>query len=746
MISIEQARTPTSATSESAALASVALFSNPNKMAGYVITSFSMDVARNFIGDTYSFSNTYSLNFQGVITDLDITSETLSGSIKTRISELFIKSKFDYKVKSLTFPSDNGNPKDLSKTAKFAISFEVRDAISSSHTDFTGKDAIPKPKTADFNNLLPAGTIVPFGAKLRDISESFNIDDSEDGSGTFTHSINFSLMPAPALVPAAGAPIRPDSTYFRNNAGALVNSLTVYSTFVQLTSLFEKPYSKFKKDFFTQNETFTHAESFDLFNFSYSLTRTKSFNKDNATQSSSYHSYNLVVNEEGIIEVTEETKIEGKTKSIADVRKALEDIEGPLTQVIGYENNTYKNVRKSYGRCQDFLDKYKRLLRYNTANASIGRSGYSSKTGVDSLRPIAIERNMTLIPGSPNAVYSVKYTNNPNINFGYECDESIKADASGSIFNITHSISLKTFNLKDGQKVGFDTALGSNLHGTTFLAFKDAKITESRTRIESFLNGTKIANDPYLPVPSLSGILAGLRKSATAVPFALIKQSTNVSERGRNFSLTLTYSSDNKYGPLLYLQNPNLGSRGEMFTNLGIPTSAALREWLSVNFCSFNVKVASKLPVEKFTQKVIVQKEYAAIEPSFSTSIGTLSIILSGKMKKSIMNFTAPADPINNTTTTTNLKNIVTEVRSQILQNSSMTHLKAIITSLTNAYLVGGIVPTSVAQSTSWIPTNVSYKYNSELDFEMNVDLEFYAKKISTGPGPIFYYKTHSIT
>lgn len=137
----------------------------------------------------------------------------------------------------MTFPSDNGNPKDLSKTAKFAISFEVRDAISSSHTDFTGNDAIPKPKTADFNNLLPAGTIVPFGAKLRDISESFNIDDSEDGSGTFTHSINFSLMPAPALVPAAGAPIRPDSTYFRNNAGALVNSLTVYSTFVQLTSL-----------------------------------------------------------------------------------------------------------------------------------------------------------------------------------------------------------------------------------------------------------------------------------------------------------------------------------------------------------------------------------------------------------------------------------------------------------------------------------------------------------------------------
>ena len=737
MISIEQANL-----GSDPSLASVALFSGANKMTGYVITSFSMDVARNFIGDTYSFSNTYSLNFQGVITDLNTTSDELSGSIKTRISELFTKSKFDYKVKSLTFPSDNGNTQDLKRTAKFSISFEVRDAISSAHTNFTGSDAIPPPNASDFNKLLPPLTIVPFGAKLRDISESFNIDDSEDGSGTFTHSINFSLMPAPAAVPAAGTPIRPDSAYFRSNAGTLVNLLTVYGAFVQLASLFDKDYSKFKKDFFTQNETFTHAESFDLFNFTYSLTRTKSFYKDNTAQSCSSHSYNLVVNEEGIIEITEETKIEGKTKSIADVRSALEAIENPLVTVIGYEDNSYSNVRKSYFRCHDFLNNYKRLLRYDTPNASIGRSGYSTKNGADSLRPIAIERNITLIPGSPNAVYSVKYTNNPNINFGYECDESIKADVSSSIFNITHSISLKTFNLKDGQKVGFDTALGSNPHGATFIAFKDAKITQSRTRINSFLNGTKVASDPYLPVPSLSGILAGLRKSATDVKFALIKQSTNVSERGRNFSLTLTYSSDNKYGPLLYLQNSPPDPA--MFTNLGIPTSA--HSWLSANFCSFNVKVASKLPVEKFTQKVIVEKDYAAIEPSFSTSIGTLSIILSGKMKKSIMDFVAPTDPINNTITTTNLKNIVEKVRSLILQNASMTNLKAIITSLTLSYLDKGIIPTTVALSTSWIPTNVSYKYNSELDFEMNVDLEFYAKKISTGPGPIFYYKTHSIT
>lgn len=740
MISIEQANS-----SSDQSPASLHLFSGANKMTGYVITSFSMDVARNFIGDTYSFSNTYSLNFQGVITDLALTSETLSASITVRINALFTKSKFDYKVKSLTFPSDNGNPKDLSKTAQFSISFEVRDAISSAHTDFTGGNAIPLPNASDFNKLLPPLTIVPFGAKLRDISESFNIDDSEDGSGTFTHSINFSLMPAPVLVSAAVAPIRPDSTYFRNNAGSLVNSLTVYSTFTQLASLFEKPYSKFKKDFFIQNETFTHAESFDLFNFTYSLTRTKSFYKDNTAQSCSSHSYNLVVNEEGIIEITEETKIEGKTKKIGDVKQALEAIEGPGIQVAGENGNLYLQVKKSYNRCKTFLENYKRLLRYNTPNAATGLAAYSGSSGIDSLRPIALETNMTLIPGSPEAVYSVKYTTNPNVNFGYECDDTIKANVSNGVFNIIHSMNVKTFNFKDKQNSSFPTTLGSNSYGSSYTAYKNAKITESKTRISNFLNGSKTANSPYSPVPSLIGILAGLRKSATDVKFALIKQSTNVSERGRNFSLTLTYSSDNKYGPLLYSQSND----SAMFNNLGLPGSVFT--FLKDHFCTFDVKISSKLPVEKFTQKVIVQKQYATIEPSFSTSTGTLSIVFSGRLIKSMMGVVLATSngEIVNSMVKSNFENIVNNVRAKILQGGSMTHLKSIITSITTAYFTDAatkIVPTSVATNTSWIPTNVSYKYNSDLDFQMTVDLEFYAKKISPGPGPIFYYKTHSIT
>lgn len=59
MIAINQASSLTDSSP-----ASLHLLANPS-FNSYIITSFSMDVARNFIGDTYSFSNTYSLNFQG---------------------------------------------------------------------------------------------------------------------------------------------------------------------------------------------------------------------------------------------------------------------------------------------------------------------------------------------------------------------------------------------------------------------------------------------------------------------------------------------------------------------------------------------------------------------------------------------------------------------------------------------------------------------------------------------------------
>lgn len=739
MISIEQAHSQ-----QDQSLASQALFSAP-PINNYVITNFSMDVTRNFVSDTYSLSNTYSLNFQGVILDLSVTADILSTSIRSKINALFDKSKFDYKVKSLTFPSDNENSQDLKRTAKFSISFEVRDAVPSAHTDFT--EGVDDLNEDEFDNLLPKLTIVPFGKKLRDISESFNIDDSEDGGGTFTHSINFSLMPAPN--PATGVapnPIRPDSQYFRTQAKALVEALTVYTTFVDLVTLFdpnEQPYSNFKKEFFSQNETFTHAESFDLFNFTYSLTRTKKFYKNNSVpQSCFFHSYNLEVNEEGIIEITEETKVEGKTRKIGDVRQALEAIEGQDQTIYGENNNLYKKVKNSYGRCQTFLQNYKRLLRYNTSNALIGLD-YSTSSGIDSLRPIAIEKNTTLIPGSPDAVYSVKYTTNPNVNFGYECDESIKADVSNGIFNIVHSINLKTFNFKDEQRSLFPSSLGNNAYGSDYTSYVNNKKIESRARIKQFLNSPKVANTPYLPVPSLAGILKGLKRNANPIGLALIKQSTNVSERGKNLSLTLTYSSENKYGPLLYDQDPTDSS---MFYNLGLPPSVF--PFLKNHFLTFDVKVSTKLPVEKFTQKVIVQKPHAIIEPSFSTSIGNFSIVFSGRLKKSQMGVVLPitGDEINNFKVKSNFENIIRNVRAKILQGSAMTHLKAMIKTITQQYFFDSstkiIPPTAFFGGSfiSCIPTNVSYKYTSSLDFQMTVDLEFYFKKRLPG-GPVFYYK-----
>lgn len=744
----------------------------------YFVTNFSMDVARNFISETYSISNTYTLNFQGFITDLpSARSEIISTGIKTRIQTLFDDSKFDYRVKSLTFPSDSGNTADLSKTAKFAISFEIRERDPLAHTNFVGTNAMPTVDKVKFNKLLPPNTINDFGASIKDISESFNIDDSNDGKCTFNHSINFTLMPFPnvdvILPPPAVPPARSAqgtgpglniAAYFRERAQALVASLTSYATFITLTEIFTSPtvaskqsLSKFPINFFTQNNTFTHSETFDLFNFTYSLTRTKSFNKDNSQPPASFsHSYNLVVNEEGIIDVTEETKIEGKTKNILDIKDFISNhIDKAAANVAGYgdTNNTYSGVKESYTRCQLFLQNYKRLLRYNTANASIGPSGYSSKTGVDSLRPIAMEKNLTYIPGSPSAVYSVKYTNNPNVNFGYECDESIKADASNGIINVVHSMNVKTFKFKDARISGFDTALGSNSNGATYAAFRDAKITSSRLKMNTIISTTQPApSAPYLPIPFLVGMFRGLAKDPDTTKLALIKKSSNVSERGKSFSLTLTYNSNNKYGPLLYSQTtPPVAV---MFTNLGVPTSAHV--FLKDNFCTFDMKVSSKLPVEKFTQKVIVQKANTTIEPSFSTSIGTFSINFSGKLKRSIFGFARTdngvlGNEIVNATVLANLKKIVDNVRSKVVP-PPLASLKVIIQGIIERYLkvgpatdASGIIKAGVTLGgVNWIPTSVSYKYNSNLDFEMTVDLEFYIKK--TTPGVVFYYKDNSFS
>ena len=133
------------------------------KFPDYHITSFSLNVDRNFLGETYSFGNTYILSFQGVIFDPinpnlshdGSTKKNLSATIKSKINDMFDDSKFDFKVKSLSFPSNSATTSDQVSSAKFSITFEGRELIKDNHKRFVD-NAKPKVDSKLFNDLIPA--------------------------------------------------------------------------------------------------------------------------------------------------------------------------------------------------------------------------------------------------------------------------------------------------------------------------------------------------------------------------------------------------------------------------------------------------------------------------------------------------------------------------------------------------------------------------------------------------------------
>ena len=762
--------------------------------ATYIITNFNLDVNRNYIGETYSFSNTYTLNFEGVIFHpLKVDPELLSTEIKDRVTTLFGKSAYDSRVKSLSFPADTSKPNDLNKTAKFSISFEIRQKTVDNANFLLASKSNPPPSNVEANHLLPAVTIEPYGDDLKEISESFSFDDSEGGSGLFSHTFNFSLMPqssATAYTVTGGTappvPIRTEKgvflNYFRTKAAALVTALTAYETFFNLITLFTTTttaktsnYSNFNASFFTDNHNFIHSETFDLFAFTYSLNRTRKYYKNYNATASYDMSYTLTVDQEGIIEITEEGKVEGSSKSFTAVRALLDStvdkIEANVTGAYGGgalgngAQETYLLVRASYRRCQLFLQNYKKLLRYEsgagTGGAASGASGYNTLINIDSLRPIAIERTITAIPMSSSLVYSIKYTNNPNIRFGYECDESLKSSEQNGIFSISHSFDVKTFKFKNTDSVGFDTTLGSDTnYGITFSTFRAAKIKESVTKVHLMLNAANTTASPYLPVPRITALLRGLRKVSTIaapVALAMIKQTSNVANRGRTFSLSFSYSNENKYAPLYIAQKENTADFGTnlgptvavLMTSLGLPSGKVpITLFLKTHFTTFDVKVSKKNPVEKFTQRIVAAKPNAIIDPSYSVTPGSLTITYTGRLKRSQF----MRDP-DLEIFLSNATYLAKEFHKKILQAEAMTHLKTLTQSIitrelspVDGYTIMGATTSSVLGGQHF-PSSVSYKYDSDFNFEMTTEIQFYGKKVSTPitTSPIFVHRANVI-
>lgn len=108
-------------------------------------------------------------------------------------------------------------------------------------------------------------------------------------------------------------------------------------------------------------------------------------------------------------------------------------------------------------------------MRYAPANLDATKYTINS-SDIDSLRPFATSKTITTSPNSPSIVYTIKYSTNPNINFGFESNEDIKVNRKGNVCNVTHSYNIKIFNLKTGDFGTFSAALGlvgSSVGGST---------------------------------------------------------------------------------------------------------------------------------------------------------------------------------------------------------------------------------------------------------------------------------------
>ena len=693
------------------------------------ITNLGVDVSRRFLNDSFSYGNTYTFDFEGNIFDNGFSDGKLSQTIEDRMSAIAAAGKFNYRVKSISFPNAATDLSENIRFSKFNMSVEFQEKTSdyTNFSDYTGGSG--------FTNLMPS-ILENSGEVIQDISETFNFDEGQDGVGKFSHSVNFTLFPVTgnSIASVIG------SSYLRNAANSIVAGFTNYSNFVNISKLFTGQGFQFNNNFFTQHTgRMTHSETADILGNTYSLTRSKIYYTGYNEFYCFDHNYNLSVSQDGSVEVSEETKVDGEADYNALLVKFNTEIDPVVSNVIN-GGNTYSNVRQSYSRCAAFLSNYHQFLRLRKTESDSATyfSHYTNSTSLYSLRPIPIEKTLTSIPELPSLVSNVKYTTNPNINFGYESDESMTAKKNKGIFDVTYNAKVKTFNFQTGDLVSFNSEFGSQAGVTNFSTLvnnsQNGLIKKASVSVHNLINGTQEVS------------LRKLRPDASDIPLALIKKSSSLSRRGKDFSLTLSFSSDNKYAPLYFQQDPNVvygalaPAKGQMFQNLVIPVS--VRQFLADNFTFFDKKVNITIPQEKFQQRIVLARPQgvAIIDPSVQSSTGKLTISFNMKVNRGAYNFFEGG----NVTLLGSGKYIdyIRTLISQLFSVAGGSSFSPIFHATVNSEISKIIdVNSNIHKVNGYVPTSITYKFDSDFNLEVSVDVEFYSKSVGSKRKPIFGFR-----
>ena len=712
------------------------------------ITNLGMDVSRKFLNDSFSFGNTYLFDFEGHIFDAEFVDGKLSSVLEDRIKSIASSGKFNYRIKSMSFPSE---ATDLSENIRFSkfnmsVEFEEKTDDYTRFHNYTGG--------TDFSYLMPQ-ILETSGAAIKDFSEAFNFDEGDGGEGKFSHSVNFTLFP----VTGDSVDSVIQSKYLRDAANLISAGLISYSTFLNIAKLFTGEGFYFNNNFFTQHTgRMTHSETVDLLANSYSFTRSKTYYTGYNQFYCFDHSYNLSVSPEGFVDISEETKMEGEGDYETLLSKFYTQIEPYVGADVQGAGNIYSNVKRSYDRCSDFLNKYHKFLRLRKteSDAATYFSHYTNSTSDYSLRPIPTEKTITAILEGPSLVHSVKYTTNPNINFGYESDEVMQAKKSKGVFDVTYDAKVKVISFQTGDFNRFDSTLGSKAGVIDFASFANAA-SPTNGLIKKATKFVHILINSMDPA-AMRTLRPGVGFTQGYVPLALIKKSSSISRRGKDFSLSLSFSSDNKYAALYYKQNPSsyvsyAPGRDKMFVNLGIPTSC--HAFLADRFTLIDRKVNIIVPQEKFQQRIVLARpqQVAIIEPSIQSSTGKLSMTFNLKIDRDhpalFENFFGYG-PVGAVTLTgpsiqgSGRMGYINYIRNLINQLFSVN--QALFSPVFHAAVNSEItkvmdVTSATHRINGYAPTSINYKFDSNFNLEISVEVEFYSKSVGSKRKPIFGFR-----
>jgi hypothetical protein len=704
------------------------------------ITSLGANVERKYLNDSYSYGNVFSFDIEGAVYQA-YTAENLQTGLYKKIESIANSGKYNFRVKSLNFPNSLAENSEGIRFLKFNATVEFNEKIISGYENFREYSASSQ---ADTDNFLISGIsgLENYGDLVKDYSENFNFDESENGECKFTHSVNLGLLPETG----SGIFDVIKNGNLRKVAAELISGSVSYNRFQNLAKLFTGNGFVFNNsswiDHFSGN--FTHSETVDLFANSYSLTRSRTYYTGYNADYFFNHSYDLSIGGDGTIEISENTEMKG-SKSFTDLTgKFYSDIESASSAVFNGDSNF--NTTKSYDRCKKFLQDYRYFLRKTKSetDASSYLSHYTNSTSLYSLRPIAIERSFSSIPEFPALTYNVKYSTNPNLQYGYESKSNVKVTREGAIVNATHSFEIKSINFKTGDFNNFNTSLGTSTNAIiNFNDFTTKSIDKSVILIHDLMNGGQdISLKNLKPDPS------------TQIPLALIKKSSKIPRRGNDFSLTLEYSSDNKYAPLYFKQNPysltvNAPNKSQMFTNLLIPNTNGLHQYLSDKFSFFDKKVTVTVPVEKFTERIVLGRPQGVsiIDPSVNSSTGKMKITFNGKINKyqdgdwldRFFSNQAGSGGAQGGTMVPFLNKIL-DLRNNFFGTSA---LFAPIFHATVTSEIGKLIDDSgaVHPINGYAPISLKYSFGSNFDFTIEAEVEFYSKSVASKRKPIFGFK-----